>query len=250
MWVYWIVMAENSCPKVEEVEDFIARFQDVYGPALSNLHNYSRVVSMAWLEKFLRENSLNMQEHVGVISGNEQELELRFLQYQKLTTTNIDTGFNLDDDLTKKEAFGCNFILLNQVLEHVFNPRQVFRNIKHHLADGGYFYISIPTINCIHGDPFFYSSGFHPRYLERMAKEFNFDVIGLGYWGSPKYMVHAVSGRKWLSHDDLLPGLHGEHDVMFPNFIAVDGRHQVDLVSKSMGFPETITDCWVLLRKK
>jgi len=216
-------MAENSCPKVEEVEDFIARFQDVYGPALSNLHNYSRVVSMAWLEKFLRENSLNMQEHVGVISGNEQELELRFLQYQRLTTTNIDTGFNL---------------------------RQVFRNIKHHLADGGYFYISIPTINCIHGDPFFYSSGFHPRYLERMAKEFNFDVIGLGYWGSPKYMVHAVSGRKWLSHDDLLPGYHGEHDVMFPNFIAVDGRHQVDLVSKSMGFPETITDCWVLLRKK
>src|SRR5262249_28665059 len=107
----------------------------------------------------------------------------------------------------------------------------------HQTRPGGYIYISIPTINRIHGEPHFYSSGYHPRFLERLALKNGLDIENIGYWGSLKYLLNAVTGF-WLTHNQLAAGpaigdmIHGmEH---------VDGRANED---------RYITDCWALFRK-
>jgi SAM-dependent methyltransferase len=146
-----------------------------------------------------------------------------------------DRPFDLDKPLFELPSYNFSMTLCNQVLEHVFNPHVAFKNLIHHTRPDGYIYITIPTINCIHGEPHFYSSGFHPRFLERLAVENGLEVVNIGYWGSFKYMVNAVTGI-WLPASQLLRGA----SQGLPNMQDIDGR-----IKQS----EIITDCWGLFKK-
>jgi hypothetical protein len=71
--------------------------------------------------------------------------------------------------------------------------------------------------------------------LERLALENNIQIVELGYWGSFKYMVNAVTGI-WLPANQLVRGATGG----LPNMQDIDGRIKQD---------KFITDCWGLFRK-
>ena len=152
---------------------------------------------------------------------------------------------------TKKKHF--SLIICNQVLEHVFNPHLAFKNMLHHLKKSGHIYISLPTLNSIHGEPYFYSSGFHPRFLERIAKENNLSIINIGYWGSKKYLAQAVMGH-WLAERDLRPlpfSFKSFLNLSNPLLFFTDGRKCNNHNKKNRFFNKTpiITDCWGLFRK-
>jgi len=229
----------------DSILNFITRFDDEFDGLLSRRHAYSRVVSLAHFHSLITDLNLSSQDHVGVISGSSEELELHFLKPKKLSIISfeLDKRYDLDLDWSKnsiKENF--SFTICNQVLEHVFNPQMAFKNLCHMTAPNGYLYVSIPTINCIHGEPYFYSSGFHPRFLERLSREYGLETISIGYWGSQKYMLNAVDG-KWLFERLLRPGFHRKGDLKFPFQIFKDGR------LKDTGKNQVITDCWGLFKK-
>lgn len=228
-----------------EVQDFISKYDADYNGLLSSRHGFSRVVSLAHFSHLIQKFGIADQPKVSIISGSRQELEIKFLKNYDLTLLNFDDNPSLDLDLdwTKSNiATNYSFTICNQVLEHVFNPHIAFKNICHVTAPNGYIWISIPTINCIHGEPFFYSSGFHPRFLERLAHENNLQIISIGYWGSKKYMLNALDG-KWLYADLLRKGIHRKGDLKFPFQIFKDGRLRD--ISKN----QVITDCWGLFKK-
>ena len=160
----------------------------------------------------------------------------------QLTLLNFDGGdeHDLDRSWQDTESLGFSLTLCNQVLEHVFNPHIAFQNLVHHTAVGGYVYVIVPTINCVHGEPYFYSSGFHPRYLERLALDSGLRVAMLGAWGSRRYLLNAVIGN-WLTERQLTRGPHRFKDLQFPSEILRDGRKND---------PAHITDCWGLFRKE
>jgi SAM-dependent methyltransferase len=161
---------------------------------------------------------------------------LRFVQSEKITLLNFgsDRAFDLDEPWFERPSQNFSMTLCNQVLEHVFNPHLAFKNLIHVTRPDGYIYVTVPTINCIHGDPHFYSSGYHPRFLERLGLENGLEVITIGHWGSFKYMVNAVAGI-WLSADQLVRGA----SEGLPNMQDIDGRIKED---------RFITDCWGLFR--
>ena len=235
---------------LHEVNSFIKQFDSAYGGRLSRHHNYSRVVSMTWFNKTMNSRGLAEQDSVGVISGSADELELRLIRPKRVTVLAFDGSptFDLDESWHDQVPLGFSLTLCNQVLEHVFDPHLAFRNLLHHTRSGGLVYITIPTINCIHGEPYFYSSGYHPRFLERLANKHDLEIIGIGAWGTPKYMVHAVSGR-WSWQKRLTVGYHSSSDFRFPTLMFSDGRDPECRVATAMGFRETITDCWGLFRK-
>jgi len=238
--------------RLAEVDDFIARFDSAYEGKLRRVYNYSRVVSLAWLDRLLGARQLRSHAQVGVISGSGAEPELKLIQYTGLELLNFDQDrrFDLDTDWSSQSPRNFALSLCNQVLEHVFDPHQAFRNVIHHTRPGGgLIFVSIPTINCIHGEPYFYSSGFHPRFLRRLADANQLEVIGLSHWGTPKYMLHAVTGT-WLTDENLRPGCHGVHDFRFPNFVFADGRDPDDAFTAAMRISPVITDCWGLFARK
>jgi hypothetical protein len=235
---------------VLEVDQFVSRFNAMYGGRLQNFYNYSRVVSLAWLNKCLEGAEGREYEHAGVISGSSDEPELKLIRYKGIELLNFeaDTRFDLDVDWSAQPSRNFSFTLCNQVLEHVFHPHQAFRNLVHHTRPRGLIFVSLPTINCVHGEPHFYSSGFHPRFLRRLAEESGLEVLGTGEWGTLKYMLHAVTGT-WLTDESLRPGFHGPHDFRFPNLVYADGRNPDDPFTRSMQLPPFITDCWGLFRR-
>jgi hypothetical protein len=216
---------------------FIARHDGAFAGQLSGFLNYSRVVSLAHFEGLVERHGLQAQAHTGIVSGSAQEPELRFLQSGKVSVSNLegDQSFDLDKSWLGLPSPNYSMTICNQVLEHVFNPHVAFANLVHQTAAGGAIYVSIPTINCIHGEPYFYSSGFHPRFLERLGQEHGLEILNIGYWGSHKYMINAVCGI-WLAANQLAPtGTQGVRGLQ-----RVEGRVKQE---------PYITDCWGLFRK-
>ncbi|PRY98651.1 hypothetical protein BCM14_1484 [Jezberella montanilacus] len=226
---------------VKAIDEFIVKEDHRFNGALSRVFSYPRVVSLHDFFQCINHFNLSLQESVGIFSGSLNEPELKFIDTTNITLLNFEESdaFDLDRSWADQEPRNFSFSLCNQVLEHIFSPHTALKNITHHTRSGGYIFISIPTINCIHSDPYFYSSGYHPRFLERLATENNLTPISINNWGSYKYMMNAVSG-KWLTSKQLQPGVHGLRDLLIPFSILQDGRKKSETY---------ITDCWGLFQK-
>ncbi len=227
---------------IDEVAKFIALQNSRFDGLLGSWLNYPRVVALHDFYQCIKHLDIAQQEHVGVFSGSLNEPELKLIESNKITMLNFEDNheYDLDHSWFHQTPMNFSLSLCNQVFEHIFNPHVALKNIIHHTRNQGYIYISIPTINCIHSDPYFYSSGFHPRFLERLAFENDLIPIMMDQWGSFKYMVNAVSG-KWLTSTQLKPGIHGLRDLVLPFSIFEDGRKESD---------RYITDCWGLFQKR
>ena len=113
------------------------------------------------------------------------------------------------------------------------------KNLNFLTKKGGYIWVSIPVINRIHDEPNFYSSGYHPRYLQFLADELQLETIHIGAWGSLKYKLFAVS-RNWPPLIKLKRGLRSNSDFLFPTGMFLDGRKFN---------PKHIVDTWGLFKK-
>ena len=80
------------------MSNFIRTHDHEFAGILSGFHNYSRVVSLAHFATLIKKLDLNRQSHTGVVSGSKDELELRFVQSDKVTIFSFenDKSFNLD----------------------------------------------------------------------------------------------------------------------------------------------------------
>jgi 2-polyprenyl-3-methyl-5-hydroxy-6-metoxy-1,4-benzoquinol methylase len=160
-----------------------------------------------------------------------------------LNYDNLNNQYNLDDEWSSSDKYKnikkFDFILCSQVLEHIYSPSQALKNLKYITKTNGYIWVSIPTINCIHGEPYFYSSGYHPRYLTRLAKQVGLECLHIGAWGNKKYLASAVLG-KWLNHDQLKPSLN-----KIQEFFKIDALKDGRLNDLTGNY---ITDTWALLK--
>ena len=226
----------------QEVSSFIDIYDHLFGGKLVNYYNYSRVVSLAYFNKLAQQFKLIDIARVAIVSGSKNEPELLLLNPRVTDILSFEDEpqkFDLEKPWSKNEAY--DLVMCNQALEHISNPRLALSNLANLTRPGGYIYISVPTINGIHGEPFFYSSGYHPRFIERIANELRLEPLHVGSWGSKKYLLNAVLNN-WLSTSKL--GSFGicRSRIKFslPILFWADGKKND---------PRFITDCWALLRK-
>ncbi len=221
----------NKLLTEKEINLFIKKFDTTFDNKLSNYFNYSRVVSLAHFS--LLAQTLNLNGDVGVVSGSSNEPELKFINVKSVSLLNFSE--NIKYDLDSKWDFDEKYdiVVCNQVLERIFSPLQAFSNLLSITKPGGYIYITIPTINCIHGEPYFYSSGFHPRFLQRLATSNKTEILHLGSWGNKKYLQSCVLGR-WPTFRQLK-----KFSIFNP--LTING------LKDSKG--KYITDTWILVKK-
>jgi 2-polyprenyl-3-methyl-5-hydroxy-6-metoxy-1,4-benzoquinol methylase len=169
------------------------------------------------------------------------EPELKFIDCSNIDVLSFENDkiYDLDKPWNSYSLNKYDLTICNQVLEHVFNPHQAFENLFDITNNNGYIWISVPIINSVHGEPFFYSSGYHPRFLERLANNYKLKIIDLNCWGSLKYKLHCVRGT-WLTYNQLGYGFNSFNDFYLPNLIFQNGR---------INNTNHITDCWALLKK-
>jgi hypothetical protein len=237
------------------VRDFIKKNDLLFNNKLSDFIAYPRVVSLAHFSYLVEKYKIKNQNNVGVISGNKNEPELKFIKKKSVEFLNFENNkkYDLDKEWRhKKKKF--SFIICNQVLEHIFNPITGFKNILYHAIKGAYIWITIPVINCIHGEPHFFSSGYHPRFLEKLAMLNNCKILHLGYWGSRKYLINAVLGH-WLNANELsgkIKNLKSLRQLLHPMYFFINGtKDQSKNIKSNYVFNKStvITDTWILIKK-
>lgn len=165
--------------------------------------NAARMVSLYDFSQLSEHGAFRDVESVCVVSGTESEPELNFLDAR--TEFLSYPEFDLDDDWSeipsRRKQF--DFVLCNQVLEHIYSPCKALENLSGLVRPGGLIYLSLPTLNRIHGEPYFFSSGYHPRFVSRLAIDSDLEIVHQGWRGNRLYVTAAVAG-KWLTMDSLL----------------------------------------------
>ncbi len=213
--------------------------------SLERSHGYNRVVSMYDFDKLSVLEDFKSIDSLCIVSGSESELETNFVDASRIFSTSLEEGYDLtedwgEEDFKNKDILGSfDFVMCNQVLEHVPDPIRSFNNLVLMAKPGAYIWVSIPVINRIHEEPNFYSSGYHPRYLKFLSDNAGLDTIHIGTWGSLKYKLFSVS-RNWPPLRKLQKGLRSNSDLLFPRFMFTNGAIHQD---------KHLVEAWALYKK-
>lgn len=169
----------------------------------------------ALLAKFrLITRDLGAIPSVLVVGGSSDEPELEELRpppervmYLNLGVQTVE-GASLDWDLnvpmqTKAEA---QFVICNQVLEHVWNHQSFFDAIVDSTADGGLIWITCPASNFEHSSPEYYSAGYSVEYLMKNLAVREIEILDHGSISSKRayiarhFFQFGWNAKRWLNH--------------------------------------------------
>jgi hypothetical protein len=89
--------------------------------------------------------------------------------------------------------------MVNQTLEHLYNPILALQNIYNYMAVGGLFYANLPVCNIPHDTPIHYYTGITPTGLGAMLKLAGFSILKIGQWGNVAYFKQMFD-NKWSDY--------------------------------------------------
>lgn len=127
--------------------------------------------------------------------------EYDYLQYKNHHNFNYEDDIKYDLHYLELEKKDFDFIMLTQVIEHLYNPILALKNIYNHLKIGGIIYASVPVNNIPHSTPFHFYTGVTPVGLGMMMQLAGFDILKIGQWGNEEYL-HQLYGQAELTWPD------------------------------------------------
>ncbi len=162
----------------------------------------ARIFSLlSFYESILDSKNFLFEEDIkiAVISGSDKEPELIFFKNAKIDFLNFEEKFiskenqlwdlSLDWSDEKYINFHNKYdlVLCEQVFEHIPDPKMALKNIKLILKNKGIAHISVPAINGLHGEPFYFTAGYDKRMLKYLANKIGgFKILDCESWGSKK----------------------------------------------------------------
>jgi hypothetical protein len=99
--------------------------------------------------------------------------------------------------------------MVNQTIEHLYDPILALKNIHKHMCVGGVFYANVPANSVPHDTPFHYYTGITPVGLGAMVTLAGFDILKIGQWGNKDYYKTSVN-IKWPDYKVMGWGAYAE----------------------------------------
>ena len=103
-------------------------------------------------------------------------------EYEYINCKTI-TNYNYEDDKINNDLHNLNlhrtdfdFVMLNQTIEHLYDPITCLKNIYKHLNKNAIFYANVPANNKPHSTPEHYYTGITPTGLGVIAE------LDLKFW--------------------------------------------------------------------
>lgn len=165
-----------------------------------------RVISLLEFERFVKEHNFSVKKGLAI---NGVDPEWSYLAAQKIVHINYLNNPNLYDlhtlDLPEKDF---DFIMLNQTIEHLYDPIKCLKNIYQHICKGGILYFNAPGDTMPHDTPFHYYNGFTAVGIGALVKAAGFTILRIGQWGNLEYIQKMYQTNRWPDYRELkTPGL-------------------------------------------
>lgn len=180
--------------------------------------DFARIMSLIEFEKFIKENQITSKKALtveGYYPDAGYDPECFLLPYEQLDNTSYQTNPQQHDlhRLTLNQN-DYDFVMANQVLEHVYDPICCLKNIYKHMKTGGILYINVPVNNLPHEISYHYYTGITPLGLGCMVKAAGFEILSIGQWGNLEYLNLLFHTYGWPDYRALQnPGF---NDIKHP----------------------------------
>jgi SAM-dependent methyltransferase len=159
--------------------------------------DYPRVQSLLFFEEIYNLNCSRAQNLLTFNGAEDPEVEIvgalkHFnVEYEEDIVNHDLHNLNLDYG----EIF--DFVLLNQTVEHLYDPITCLKNIKKYMKNNSCIYINAPANNIPHGEPHHFYTGFTPMGIGAILEAAGFNVFSIGYWGNRKYVDFIFKHNTW-----------------------------------------------------
>tara|TARA_R100000664_G_C2740791_1_gene129311 strand:+ start:355 stop:1047 length:693 start_codon:yes stop_codon:yes gene_type:complete len=175
--------------------------------------DFPRVIALLEFEEFIKKNTLSFDKVLCFNGMNDPEFE--FLPYKEKEIIHYEQDpVNNDLHNLNLKTKDYDFCMLNQTLEHLYDPIKCLKNVHEHLRSGGIFYCNVPVMNIPHMTPYHFYSGFTPTGLGCIAEAAGFEIMTIGSWGNKEYTLKLFQDLEWPGYEKLLnPGL---NDPSYP----------------------------------
>jgi len=148
--------------------------------------DFPRVISLLEFREYMSDHNMTFNNVLSFNGKDDPEYEyLKYTNYQNYNY--IDDTENYDLHRLNLDRNDFDFVMINQTIEHLYDPILCLKNIYKHLRNGGMIYVNVPSNNIPHSTPFHYYTGITPTGLGAMVKLAGFDVIKIGQWGNEAY---------------------------------------------------------------
>ncbi len=171
-----------------------------------------RVIALLEFERFVVEHSISFKKGLAI---NGLDPEWRYLPRGNVARINYEANPEMYDlhtlDLGEKDF---DFVMINQTLEHVYDPILCLANIYEHMSQDGILYINVPVTSIPHTTPFHHYTGYTPVGLGMVVKAAGFRILSIGQWGNLEYLRKMYDIYLWPDYRQLRnPGL---NDFRYP----------------------------------
>jgi hypothetical protein len=158
--------------------------------------DFPRVISLLEFAAMVGRYNLAAKSLLTFTTTDDPELE--YLPYT------VHHNFDYDDDKVNHDLHTLSiprhdydFVMLNQTLEHLYNPFLCLDNVRDVLAPGAIAYANVPSINIAHSTPYHFYTGYTPTGLACVFRSCGFEILEVGQWGNKEYIDRMFRTQGW-----------------------------------------------------
>lgn len=163
--------------------------------------DFPRIIALLEFERYVKEHHLESKKG---LAFNGFDPEWYYLKHHKIVRSDYDQHHDKYDlhilDLAEKDF---DFVMVNQTLEHLYDPIKCLINIYNHMKPGGILYFNVPSNNILHSTPFHYYTGFTPVGAGALVESAGFKILSIGQWGNLEYLKKLFETNKWPDYRQL-----------------------------------------------
>jgi SAM-dependent methyltransferase len=174
--------------------------------------DFPRVLALLEFERFVVENKITCNKGLAI---NGLDPEWYYLPSNEIREIIYDgTKQEYDLHTLNLPEIDFDFVMVNQTLEHVYDPIRCLKNIYAHMCSGGILYLNVPVNSIPHETPFHHYTGFTPTGLGAIAAAAGFKILSIGQWGNLEYLMKMHTSQSWPDYRQLKqPGL---NEINYP----------------------------------
>tara|TARA_A100001015_G_scaffold316931_1_gene432495 strand:- start:872 stop:1567 length:696 start_codon:yes stop_codon:yes gene_type:complete len=178
---------------------------------MDNNLNYGRKLLLEKFDNFCSKQNFPKNFTIAIVGGSREEPELeiikKYTNIEKISVFGIDSQsddyFDLNIKNENREYIKFDFILCNQVIEHIWDINEFYLNLKSLCSANTILYINCPKSNMEHGSPEYFSSGYSVKFLEKNLEKINFKILESGEVGSEVYYKSIHLLQDWLTEEEV-----------------------------------------------